>query len=290
MRSRFQWIWIVGLLGLQVQAGAQNGFATKVHPGSPSAEMPDGLQGIGVTEKLGNRLDWKGLTFKDESGKSVELQSYLSRGKPVVLAMVYYECPNLCSMLLNGLLERLKTFSWVPGNQFEIVTVSIDPKENSALAAEKKRNYLDALGRPKDRAVFDAGWHFLTGENTAIKALASQIGFRYRYDENEKQYAHGAVLTVLTPEGKISRYLYGIDYPEKDFRLALVEAGNGKIGTFLDRAILFCYHYNPSTRGYSVVVGKVMQIGGLLTVLAMGLALAIFWVRQLGARKGPVET
>jgi protein SCO1/2 len=165
---------------------------------------------------------------------------------------------------------------WIPGREFEIVNVSIDPRETPRLAAEKKAAYLSSYGRPEA----GNGWHFLTGTEEQIKKLASQVGFGYRYDKRDQQYAHSAVLFALTPEGKISRYLYGIEYRPKDFRLALLEASSGKIGTVIDRLLLFCYRYDPITRKYSMVITKVLQFSSLVTVLLLGGYLVLFWRRQ----------
>ena len=245
--------------------------ALSVSHSSFATEIPDELANIGIKEHPGTTVSASELHFKDESGKDVQLASFFKPGKPVILAMVYYECPNLCNMLLNGLSDSLKTLDWTPGTQFDIVAVSINPKETPDLAAKKKAAYIKAYGRPASVS----GWHFLTGEESQIKRLASEVGFGYRYDEQEKQYAHAAVLTVLTPEAKISRYLYGIEFREQDLRLSLVEASDGKVGSIVDRLLLFCYHYNPQERKYSPVVSKIMETGAAGTVLVFGGFLAV---------------
>jgi protein SCO1 len=248
---------------------------------SPSfaAQIPDQLKDVGVVEKLGSPIQLKEFNFKDEQGNSVPLERYFQRGVPVLLTLIYYECPNLCNFMLNGLVQSLKDFSWTPGEEFEIVTISINPNETPELARAKKESYFKIYQRPKAAQ----GWHFLTGSEDQIKKLADQVGFRYRYEPTEKQYAHGAVVPVLTPEGKISRYLYGIEYAHQDLRLALLEASQGKIGTVVDRILLFCYRYDPLTRKYSVYLTKLMQIGCGATALVMGAYLFTFWRRQ---RKG----
>lgn len=255
------------------------GFASTETQEMPESKIPAQLRDIQIKENLGGAVSLSSLTFNDETGKSVQLSDYFKRGKPVLLTLVYYECPNLCNFMLNGLVQSLKTFDWTPGNQFEIVTVSINPREKSVLAAQKREAYLKAYNRPEARE----GWHFLTGEEDQIQKLAREVGFGYRYDEQEKQYAHGAVIFALTPEGKISRYLYGIEYPNKDLRLALLEASNGKIGTVVDRFLLFCYRYDPQTRRYSIYLTKLMQAACGATVVIFGGYLLIFWRRQ---RKG----
>ena len=165
---------------------------------------------------------------------------------------------------------------WTPGNQFELVTISIDPSEKSDLASKKKDSYLKMYGRAETRE----GWHFLTGTAEASRKIADEVGFRYKYDEVEKQYAHGAAIYAITPEGRISRYLYGIEFKPNDLKLAMLEASNGKIGTVIDRFILFCFQYDPLRRGYSLVLSRVMKMGGALTVLILGSYLGLFWLRQ----------
>lgn len=244
-----------------------------------AADIPKELQDIGITEKLGESVSVSELAFQDEDGKPVQLGDYFKKGHPVLLTVGYYGCATLCSFVMNGLLDSLKKIDWVPGKQFEVVSVTVDPNEGAALAKKKKTNYIAEYGKPEAAQ----GWHFLTvlpNREDQIKKLTDQVGFRYKYDEREKQYAHGAALFVLTPEGKISRYLYGIQYPEKDLRLALVEASNGKIGNVIDRILLFCYRYDPVTRKYSLYLTRVMQAGGAGTVFFFGAYLAVFWRRE----------
>jgi protein SCO1/2 len=243
-------------------------------PFARAASVPDELKEVGITEKLGAKVELDALRFRDESGQEVPLARYFNQGRPVLLNFGYFECPMLCGLVLNGMLKSLKDFAWTPGNEFEVLTLSIDPREKPALAREKKANYLESYGRPAP------GWHFLTGEEKAIRSLAGQVGWGYRWDEKEKQYAHGAALVVLTPDGRVSRYLYGIEYARKDLRLALLEASNGKVGTIIDRLVLFCYSYNPVTRKYSMVLTKVMQAGSAGTVVVFGAYLTVFWRRQ----------
>ena len=240
--------------------------------------IPDELKDVGIVDRLGNSIDLN-AKFRDEKGQSVQLKDFFHKGKPVILTLVYYECPNLCNFLLNGFVTSLKPLDWIPGQQFDVVTVSINPNETAALAAQKKESYLKAYGRPEA----SAGWHFLTGDEAQIKKLADEVGFGFRYDPAEKQYAHSAGLFALTPEGKLSRILYGIQFEQKDLRLALLEASNGKIGTVVERLLLFCYRYDPHTRKYSVYLTKLMQVacGGMLVLF--GGYLVLFWRRQ---RKG----
>jgi protein SCO1/2 len=229
------------------------------------------LKEVSVEQKIGQQLPLD-LTFKDESGHDVRLGQYFG-GKPVVMALAYYECPMLCTQVLNGMAGALKTLSFDAGKDFEVVVVSIDPRDTPALAAAKKANYLRSYGRPMSAA----GWHFLTGTNASIKPLAAAIGFRYAYDDNLKQFAHGAAIYVDTPKGVVSRYLLGIDFAPRDLRLALVEASNNQLGTVGDKVLLLCYHYDPASGKYgaavlnSIRVGFVATVGAFLTFLFVSL-------------------
>ncbi len=247
-----------------------------------AAEIPQPLQEVGILDKNGSQVAIRELTFRDETGAEVRLEKYFQAKRPVILTLVYYECPNLCNFLLNGLVDSMKPLEWTPGKRFDIVSVSINPKEPPSLAAAKKASYLKSYGRPEAAE----GWHFLTGSEDQVRRLADQVGFQYKYDDKEKQYAHAAGLFVLTPEGRLSRTLYGIAWQVKDLRLALLEASNGKIGTVIDRILLFCYRYNPDTRKYSMALMRVMQAGGATTVLVMGSMLMIFWRKQRREGKG----
>ncbi len=224
--------------------------------------IPPELEGIGIEEKLGNFIPLD-LTFKDEQGKELKLRDFFTDQKPVILNLVYYGCPNLCGFLLNGFVDALKVFTWSPGKEFNVVTVSIDPSEKPALAAQKK----EALLKVYSRNGAEAGWHFLTGAEENIKKLAAAVGFKYRYDTEEKQFAHSAAIFVLTPEGKISRYLYGIEFPVRDLKFSLMEATQGKIGSVVDKFLMFCYHYDPKGKKYALMALNLMKLGGAITVL-----------------------
>ena len=241
-----------------------------------SNEVPAQLKEAQIEDRAGAQVPIQELSFRDESGAEVKLSKYFGGHKPVILTLVYYECPNLCNFMLNGLVDSMKPLDWTPGGKFDIVTVSINPKETPALAATKKASYLKSYGRPEAAS----GWHFLTGTEDQIAKLASSVGFGFRYDEKEKQYAHGAAVFALTPEGKLSRTLYGISWQEKDLRLALLEASAGKIGTVIDRIILFCYRYNPETRKYSITLMRLMQAGGAGSVVLVGAWLTVLWRKQ----------
>lgn len=246
---------------------------------SLASAVPDELKDSGVIEHLGADIAPADYRLTDEEGRSVQLSDFFKRGKPVLLTLVYYQCPNLCNFMLNGLVSSLKSLDWSVGDQFDIVAVSIDPTETPELARRKKEAYLRAYGRMSA----EVGWHFLTGSEDQVRKLAAAVGFGYKFVPEEKQYAHSAVIPVLTSSGVISRYLYGIEFRKSDLRLAVLEASHGKVGSVVDRLLLFCYRYDPKTRKYSVYLNSLMQVGCGLTVLIFGGYLAIFWRRQ---RKG----
>lgn len=231
---------------------------------------------ITITEKLGASVDIRGLKFRNEKNEEVLLSQYFRADRPVVLALVYYNCPSLCNLVLNGLLDSLKQQSWVPGKQFEVVTISIHTGETAELAAQKKATYIEELGKPEAAA----GWHFLVSPDDQVRKLSEQVGFGYRKDPKTQEFAHSAALFILTPEGKISRYLYGVEYNSNQMRLALLESAGGKIGTVIDRILMFCYRYDPITRKYSVVLTRLMQVATLVTTVLVFLYLFWFWRKQ----------
>jgi protein SCO1/2 len=231
------------------------------------------LEGVGIDEKLGQAVDLD-LTFIGEDGYPIALRSFFGKGRPVILNLVYYSCPMLCNLVLNGQTSALREIPWTPGEEFEVVTVSIDPTENFGMARGKKAVYLASYDRPAP------GWHFLTDDRGNVKKLAQQIGFNYRFDERQQQYAHSAVIMVLTPEGKVSRYLYGVRYKARDLRLALTEAAEGKFGMSIERLLLFCFHYDPQAKSYVPFAANFMRAGGALVVLVMGFVLFRLWRRE----------
>lgn len=249
-----------------------------------AASIPKELEGAGIVEKLGTQIPAGDVMLKDEAGREVTFQSLLRSGRPAILAMVYYECPNLCTLVLSGLLDALKAFQWTPGNEFDVIAVSINPKETAELAAKKKENYLKALAKP----VPPEGWRFMTGTEEQVRKLADSIGFGYRWDADSEQYAHSAALFVLTPDAVLSRILYGVQYGLKELKLALVEASNGKVGSVVDRILLFCYRYDPVTRKYSLVLTRVMQLACAGMIVVLGAYLGVFWLRQ--RKNGSVAT
>jgi len=234
-------------------------------PGKAASEQIPILKDAGVDQKLNAQVPLD-APFVDEHGREVTLGDYFGK-KPVVLVMAYYDCPMLCSMVLNGAVGSLQTLSLDAGKDFEFVVVSFNPGDTASSALTKKDAYLPRYGRPRG----EAGFHFLTGRESSIKALTSAIGFKYAYDPAIKQYAHPALVTVLTPAGRVSRYIYGIDFPAFDLRLALVEAASGKIGTPVDQMLLYCYHYDPATGRYGFAVLDATRIGGIAILVALGL-------------------
>ena len=238
--------------------------AAQLGPPPPPPATPGVLQEIGFDQRLGEAVPLE-LAFRDETGRDVRLADYFGK-KPVVLSLVYYKCPMLCTISLNGLAGALEVLSFVPGQEFEVVTVSFDPEETPVLAAAKKQAYMARYKRPEAHA----GWHFLTGPKQSVEALTRAVGFRYVWDEATKQFAHPAGLLVATPEGKISHYLFGVEYAPKDLRLALVDAAGGRIGNPVDQLLLYCYQYDPMTGRYSASIMNLLRALGLLTLLGLG--------------------
>lgn len=261
---------VIGVLGFPAlrSASAQD-FLSQ----NPSGR-PEVLRDVGLDQKLNAQVPLD-LTFRDEHGVSVTIGQLL-HGKPAILNLVYYQCPMLCTEVLNATLYSVKEIPLEIGNDFNIITVSIDPNEKPILAEAKQIMYSGLYGRPG--AV--KGWHFLTGDESQIRRLAAAVGFRYAYDKVSKQFAHASGIMVLTPEGKLSRYFYGISYRPRDVRLGLVEASEGKIGSLTDTILLYCYHYDPSTGKYGVVITNIVRAAGLLTVIALALMVFIFLRRE----------
>ncbi len=224
----------------------------------------DLIKGVRFEQKLDQQLPLD-VTFWDETGQTVRLGDYFGQ-KPVILVFAYYECPMLCTLVLNGLLTSLNKLSFDVGSEFEIITVSIDPGETPELAAAKKEVYLKMYGRPNT----EAGWHFLTGQETAIHQLTQAVGFYYEYDPKKDEYVHPTGIMVVTPQGKIARYFYGIDFPARDLRLGLVEAAQDKIGSPVDQLLLMCYHYDPVVGQYTVAIMNIIRLAGLTTVALLG--------------------
>jgi protein SCO1 len=240
----------------------------------PANTLPELLTEIGLDQRLNDQLPLD-LRFKDELGREVRLGDYFGK-RPVILTLVYYECPMLCTQVLNGLTSALGVMQFSIGREFDIVTVSFDPGEGPELAAAKKAAYLDRY----DRAGAERGWHFLTGDPKSIAALTKAVGFRYAYNEGIDQYAHVSGIMILTPEGRLSRYFYGIEYGPRDVRLAIIEAGDRKIGTPIDAFLLYCFHYDPKSARYSFAVMRVMRTAGLATLAALVVGVVVLRRRE----------
>ena len=243
-------------------------------------QVPEVLEEVGVTEHLNAKLPLD-LEFRNEEGNWVELRSFFDGERPVILTLNYYRCPMLCGLMLNGVVDGLEEMAWTPGEEFEIVTISINPLETPELAKAKKQNYLKRLDRP----AVAQGWHFMTGRELEIKRLAETVGFSYTYDPVSQEYAHAAAIFVCTPDGRVSRYLYGIEYPAKRLKLALLEAAEGTIGSTLDQLILYCYHYDPTNRRYTPVAMNIMRVGGGATASILAVVLGMFFFREWRRKK-----
>jgi protein SCO1/2 len=229
----------------------------------PSNAVPGVLGRVAFEQRLNEQLPLD-LPFRNEAGKSVKLGDYFGR-KPVVLAFVYYECPMLCTQVLNGLESALRVINESIGREFDVVTVSFDPRETPVLAAGKKKAYLDRYRRPSA----EHGWHFLTGDEASIASLTKAAGFSYVYDDETKQFAHASGIVVATPAGKLSRYFFGIDYSPRDVKFALIESSTGKIGTLTERLLLYCYHYDPATGNYGFMAMRAVRVGAAVTLVAL---------------------
>jgi protein SCO1 len=241
--------------------------------------LPGALEGVGIDQNLDAQVPLN-LMFRDEAGRTLPLSTYFQNKKPVILTLVYYECPMLCTQILNGLESSLKVLSFNPGRDFEVVSVSIDPTDSPELAASKKQMLLKRYNRPNTAN----GWHLLTGDETSVRALADAVGFHYRYDPQTHQYAHASAIMILTPEGRVSRYFYGVEYAPRDVRLGLVEASRNKIGGPADQILLFCYHYDPATGKYGAMVMRIVRLAGAGFVLAGSALLFLLFRRERNLR------
>lgn len=272
----------VALLGTGVLA---QGFYSSPPEREPANERPAALREVGIDQKLDGQLPLDAM-FKDETGRDVAIGDYFGKGRPVVLALVYYDCPMLCTQVLNGMTGALKTISLNAGTDFDVIALSFDPREAPKLARAKKIAYMGRYGRPGT----EQGWHFLTGTPEAIARVTDAVGFRYTFDEQLGQFAHGALITVLTPDARISRYLYGIDYGGRDLRLALVEASSGAIGTPVDQALLYCYHWDPTTGRYGFFVMNLVRGAGVLTLLGFGTFIVVSLRRERRAARAEAKS
>ena len=257
-RGRLQ----MALLGFLLAAVAAVCPAQTGNP-SNASQLPPALQGVGIDQRLGETLPLD-ATLRDELGREVRLGDYFG-DRPVILALVYYECPMLCTLELNGLLKTIRVVPLTLGDDYQIVTVSFDPGETPELAARKKQEYMEQYRQQGA----ERGWHFLTAEQGSIDRLTEAMGFRYKYDPETDLFTHASAIMVATPEGKLSRYFYGVEYSPRDLRLGLVEASQNQIGSFVDQVLLFCFHYDPVQGKYSLVILNGLRAAGIVTVLAI---------------------
>ncbi|HEU4385062.1 MAG TPA: SCO family protein [Anaeromyxobacteraceae bacterium] len=251
-------------------------------PAPEAGQVPSLLESVEIVEHLGDRVP-PDATFRDQGGRAVTLGELTAGDQPVVMALVYYECPMLCGLVLGGLARGMRQTGLELGKDFRAVSVSFDPREKPGLALVRQSAYLQSMGKP-DRT---GDWRFLTGEEPQIRKVTEAVGFKYAWDQATKQFAHAAAIVVLSPGGRISRYLYGVEYPGRDLRLALVEAAQGRVGTSFDRLLLTCYRYDPAARRYVPYAMGFVKAGAALAALVLAGALAVFWRRE--ARKGGVR-
>jgi len=249
-------------------------YGARPSSGTSANGLPNALKQVGIDQKLNEQLPLD-LVFRSEEGEQVRLGDYFGK-KPVVLALVYYQCPMLCNQVLNGMVTSFKVLNFKAGEEFEVVTVSFDPLETAEMARAKKQTYINYLPAAKREPAM-RGWHFLTGDQENIRRLTDAIGFRYYFDAATDQFAHGSAIYVATPQGKLARYFYGIEYSPKDLRLGLVEASENKIGSPVDQLLLYCYHYDPATGKYGAVIMNMVRLGGIATLIAM---VALFFVMR----------
>ena len=264
---------IAASLVLMVSIGAFGQGMTRGIMSPPANVRPPGLKNVGIEQHLDEQVP-PDLAFRDETGKPVRLGDFFGR-KPMILNLVYYKCPMLCGEVLSGLVSSMKILKFDAGKEYDVLTVSFDPKETPEIAASTKAEYLKRYGR----AGAADGWHFLTGTQESIDALTKVAGFQYQYDPSTKQFAHATAIMVLTPEGKIAQYYYGVEYAPKDLRLGLIQASQNKIGTVVDQVLLYCYHYDPATGKYGAVITRILQLSGLATILFLGVFMTVLFRR-----------
>lgn len=260
---------IVGFLAILTSLPALGQGMTQGIMSPPANVRPPGLKNVGIEQHLDEQIP-ADLAFRDETGKPVRLGDYFGK-KPAILNLVYYQCPMLCNEVLSGLESALRVLKFDVGKEFDVITVSFDPHETPDMATKKKAEFVKRYGR----AGAAEGWHFLTGSQESIDALTKAAGFQYQYDPKTGQFAHSTAIMVLTPEGKIAQYYYGVEYAPKDLRLGLIQASENKIGTLADQVLLYCYHYDPTTGKYGAIIARVLQLSGLATVLALGIFMTV---------------
>ena len=266
--------WRAALAALVVLA-ATSAMGQFLSEPSVKGALPPGLSKVGIDQRLNEQVPLD-LQFKDEQGRTVRLSDYFHTGRPVLISLVYYNCPMLCGEVLNGMSTAFKVLKFIPGKEFEVVTLSIDPREKPELAAAKKRSLIEHLDRPGA----EAGWHFLTGERPQIDALADAIGWHYQYDPKIDQFAHAAGIVLVTPQGRISQYYYGVEFSARDMQLGIIQASGNRIGSVVDQVLLYCYHYDPRTGKYGAVITNIVRLAGGVTVLILGSFMVIMFRRD----------
>ena len=269
---------ICALLAVSAAAQMNNGIMSP-----PANTRPPKLENVGIEQHLDTQIP-PDLVFRDDAGQTVKLGDYFGR-KPLILNLVYYNCTMLCGEALAGLASAMRLIKFDVGNEFDVVTVSFDPRETPDVAAAKKKDFVGRYGRPGAAA----GWHFLTGPPDSVNTLTKAVGFQYQYDPKMNQFAHATAIMVLTPQGRISRYFYGVEFPPKDLRMGLVEASRGKIGNAVDAVLLYCYHYDPETGKYGAIVGNILRLAAAATVLILGVFLFILWRLERSLPKRPIN-
>lgn len=256
--------------------------------GTASQVNPPEFKDIGIDQRLNQQLPLD-LEFKDETGKTVRLGDYFESGRPVLLNLVYYSCPMLCGEELAGEASALAMLKFTPGNQYEVVSVSINPNETPADAAAKKKIYVDRVNEHLSPKMDGSGWHFLTGQQSQIRQLADAVGFHYRYDPQTKQYIHATGLTIVTPGGKIAQYYYGVEFAPRDIRLGLIEASREKIGNVVDEVLLYCCKYDPKTGRYGAVIANIMRLAGAATMLILGGMIFVMFRHDSHGKEDPQD-
>lgn len=259
-------------------SAAQSSFPDTALPATQT--LPPALLDVGIDEHLGDALPLD-AAFLEEDGSRIQLSRYFGGPRPVLFNFAYYKCPMLCNLVLAGMVDGIKGMGWTPGKEFEVVTLSIDPRDGPEQAQAKKKTHIEALGRPEAAR----GWHFLTGKPDQINRVAGALGFNYHYNRTTDDFSHAAAIYAISPQGKICRYLYGVQYPPKDLRLALLEAKDGRELSIGEKVLLFCYHYDTNAKGYVLLAQNTMRVGGYVVLAAMVLLLGGLWLKETGKRK-----
>lgn len=258
----------------QTSTKYKEGYTGENSPTS-SDTVPDEIKNVGIDEHLGDSIDLS-LMVTTDKGELVPLSTFFSKGHPVLFSLIYYNCPGLCSLHFNGVIESLKNVDWSPGKEFQVVALSFDAKENFELGAKKKANYMKMYGRPGT----EDGFHFVNADQKTIDAITQSVGFKFKWNDKAGEWSHASAAILISPEGKITRYLHGIEFNPKDMKLALNEAGNGKVGTIIDSAIMYCFKYDQHQSRYGLHVFRLVQIGGLIMIGLLAMWLVPHWIRS----------